>query len=105
MKMSETPEDTIDIIDLVSDDEEITPCQKTSCQNVPSSEVEKLRDYVCISCINKVLHFPSNKMFCDFASLQSCVVSIAVSNRSYWNQKFKLHFVYIVEFRHSKVST
>jgi|688.fasta_scaffold2320736_1 hypothetical protein len=82
MKMSETSEDIIDIIDLVSDDEEITPCQKASRQNVPSSEVEKCRDYVCISCINKVLHIPPNKMFCDFASLHSCVVSIAVSNRS-----------------------
>ncbi len=82
MKMSETSEDIIDIIDLVSDDEEITRCQKASRQNVPSSEVEKCRDYVCISCINKVLHIPPYKMFYNFASLHSFVVSIAVSNRS-----------------------
>ncbi len=53
MKMYET---SVDIIDLVSDDEEIISSQNASRQNAPISEVEKCRDYVCISCINKVLH-------------------------------------------------
>jgi len=56
MKMSETSED-IAIIDLVSsDDEDITSYQTASRPDVHNSEMEMCRDYVCISCINKVLH-------------------------------------------------
>ncbi|XP_046460984.1 restin homolog [Daphnia pulex] len=84
MKMSETSEDIIDIIDLVSDDEEITPCQKASRQNVPSSEVEKCRDYVCISCINKSLTDPSGTrdLNCILCTLSNS--DTAENKHRYW---------------------